>query len=144
MIELQHSITNVNQFADRLRYARLLRGLTQAKLAKACGLSQGAIANYESKSRQSAKGIFKLAEALQVSVHWLSEGTGPMEIAPPAPNEVSEYRPAHTVVVGRLPTWPFKRVSPQAYWGLSRRDRAVIENTVATLVEALLKKESAD
>src|SRR3546814_1186413 len=74
-----YSITFVNEFADRLRHARQLRGLTQAALARACGLSQGAIANYEEKSRRTAKEIFKLADALRVSHVWLSRGFGLME-----------------------------------------------------------------
>jgi len=144
VIALQHSITNVNQFADRLRYVRLLRGLTQAKLAKASGLSQGAIANYEGKSRHSAKGIFKLAEVLQVSAQWLSEGAGPMELPIRLSTEVSEYQSGNAVIVDRMPVWPFKSVSPQAYWRLSSQDRAIIEKTVATLVEGFLNKETAD
>src|SRR3546814_13056461 len=85
VISLSYSITFVNEFADRLRHARQLRGLTQAALARACGLSQGAIANYEGKSRRTAKEIFKLADALRVSPVWLSRGFGLMEPnAPPA------------------------------------------------------------
>ncbi|MFA7475844.1 MAG: helix-turn-helix transcriptional regulator, partial [Castellaniella sp.] len=34
-------------FAERLRHARLLRGLSQETLARACGLSQSAISSYE-------------------------------------------------------------------------------------------------
>ncbi len=79
VIELNRSITNVNIFAERLRRTRTLRGLSQAALASACGVSQSAIANYENGSRKIAKNIFLLAEILNVNPIWLSQGTGPME-----------------------------------------------------------------
>src|SRR3546814_8331452 len=59
------SITKVKTFATRLLRARHARGLSQKALARATGLSQSAIASYENGTRKSAKGIFKLAEALQ-------------------------------------------------------------------------------
>jgi|GEM_PF-184353 len=133
VIELAYSITIVNKFADRLRYARQLRGLTQASLAKACGLSQGAIANYEGKNRQTAKEIFKLADALLVNPLWLSQGTGPMErVAPtavaPSGNQVSDTVPA---------SWPFGSIPPEHFWTLSGSQRELIEKTVATLITSL-------
>lgn len=141
VIGLHRSITIVNHFADRLRHARRLRGLSQAELARACGLSQGAIANYESKTRQSAKGIFQLAQALQVSAAWLSMGTGPMETPDEAMASQATYqlsdkalRRKHTEV------WPFTSVSADDYWSLPKEERAVIETTLASLIRSLRNK----
>src|SRR5690606_37191758 len=96
-------ITNVNTFGNRLRYARSLRRLTQAELARACGLSQGAIGNYEADSRRSAKEIFRIAEALDVSAAWLAMGTGPMEVQEPA--RVAEGQPSQKGPSDRLADW---------------------------------------
>jgi transcriptional regulator with XRE-family HTH domain len=70
----------VKTFSDRLRYARRLRGITQKALARAGGLSQSAIASYESGQRQSSRALFKLASALKVSPNWLDTGRGAMDV----------------------------------------------------------------
>lgn len=128
----------MNSFAERLFYARTLRGLSQACLAKACQLSQGAIGNYERGMRQSAKRVFKIAEVLQVNAQWLSEGTGPMDLSStPALSryELTDPRPSQHVSV-----WPFQDISPDDYWSLARDDRATVEQTVIALVASLRKK----
>jgi transcriptional regulator with XRE-family HTH domain len=139
VFELNRSITFVNQFSDRLRHARKLRGLSQAALARACGLSQGAIANYESKSRRNAKEIFRLAEALQVNALWLALGTGPMD-APEEP-ETSTHSTFALAESGAhrnsLSGWPFHKIAPETFWRLSAKDRALIEDAVASLIVSL-------
>jgi transcriptional regulator with XRE-family HTH domain len=70
----------VKTFSDRLRYARRLRGITQKALARAGGLSQSAIASYESGQRQSSRAVFKLASALKVNPNWLDTGRGAMDV----------------------------------------------------------------
>jgi len=122
----------VNKFAERLRHARNLRNLTQAEVAAACGLSQGAIANYESGSRAAPKDIFGLADALRVSAFWLLHGKGDMEPVAAGPIRVAEPEPARAAR-----TWPFERVTPQTYWDLSAHDRQLVENTVLTLIASL-------
>lgn len=119
-------------FAERLRYARNLRSLTQAGLAAACGLSQGAIANYEGGSRAAPKDIFGLASALQVNALWLRHGKGEMELVSAGPARIAEPTPA-----GHTPSWPFERLAPDTYWALSPHDRRLIENTVLTLIASL-------
>lgn len=140
VIELTHSITNVNNFADRLRHARLLRGFTQARLAKASGLSQSAVANYEAGIRQTAKEIFRLAGALRVSAIWLKEGDGSMESLPASLPALSSYRVTDQSPTQPAAAWPFQRISPDEYWALSLEDRTLIENTVAPLVASLGRK----
>lgn len=139
MVELNHSITIVNNFAERLRYIRQLRKLTQATLAKACGLSQGAVANYESGTRHSAREIFKLAGVLHVNALWLSSGRGSMEPSETLPNPSSYH------VADKLPAqpgdWPFPNVPPAVYRALSHDDRALVENLVNTLAAAQRRKQ---
>lgn len=140
MVELNRSITNVKNFADRLRYARTLRGLSQAALAQACGLSQGAIANYESNARQSAKEIFRIAEVLNVNPVWLGMGSGPMEPIDSLPETQATYRLAEAEKPRATGLWPFGLVSAEDYWALAHSDRIIVEKMVATLVKSLQNK----
>ena len=64
--------------AERLRYARELKGWKQAQLAVAADVSQGTIGNIESGARQSRGSLPKIARALGVSHDWLAEGEGEM------------------------------------------------------------------
>lgn len=139
MIGFDNSITFVSKFADRLRQARLLRGYTQAALARACGLSQGAIANYESKSRKTAKDVFKLADVLRVNPIWLVQGVGPME-PPPAPASLpspSGARLSEKAAGRSNDRWPFAGIPADRFWALPEHDRKLIENTVSTLIDSL-------
>ena len=59
-------------FAERLKAARLLRGLTQAELASRAGLPPTSIAHFESGSRKpSFDTLRRLAAALDVSTDYL-------------------------------------------------------------------------
>ena len=129
----------MNTFADRLRFARRLRGLTQAQLARTCQISQGAIANYESNTRHFPRAIFQLAAALRISAQWLAEGTGPMEYEAPA-LAGSRYGLADGNPAPPVLDWPFKDISPEIYWSLSQADRELVENTIAGLIASLIQK----
>ena len=60
-------------FADHIRNARNEAGMTQAALAKACGLDAAQISHYESGERSpSAENLFVLANALNCSVDRLA------------------------------------------------------------------------
>jgi transcriptional regulator with XRE-family HTH domain len=142
VIELNRSITNVNHFADRLRKARNLRGMSQSALAQACGLSQGAIANYENKTRQTAKGIFQLAEALQVNPIWLAQGIGPMELTGNADATRSTYRLSDPVAAGQQGLWPFRSISPDVYWSLHVNERDIVEATLTSLIKSFQEKST--
>jgi transcriptional regulator with XRE-family HTH domain len=138
VIELNRSITFVNLFAERLRHIRALRGMSQSALARACGLSQSAIANYENGSRKSAKDIFKLSEALDVNPVWLALGTGPIEALPHAASAV--HRVTDAVPAHGLAPWPFSDTPPEVYWSLTDDERAVVETTLCSLIKSLGKK----
>lgn len=63
---------------DRLREARELAGLTQAKLAEKSGISQQQIAKIEVGKTKKTTYITYLAKILAVSPDWLAEERGPM------------------------------------------------------------------
>lgn len=139
VVSLHRSITNVNLFSDRLRYARRQRGLNQQELAQACGLSQGAISNYENGSRKSAKDLVALAQVLRVNAAWLAYGTGPMEADE---SGLSRNRISQPMAIMRgLPSgWPFTGISADEYWALSHAERAIIEDTVISLTQSFQRK----
>ncbi|HLU78721.1 MAG TPA: helix-turn-helix transcriptional regulator [Burkholderiaceae bacterium] len=134
MILLAGSITFVNTFGDRLRYARTLRKLSQAELAQACGVSQGTIGNYESGRRTRPQNIFRLAEVLEVSPAWLAMNTGPMELSSPS---VFAEPPAPMVST----VWPLPGIDPARIWALSAQKREVLTQAVAGML-ALLEEQS--
>jgi len=122
----------VNTFGDRLRQARTLRRLTQKELAQACGLSQGAIGNYESNSRRQAKEVFRIAEVLDVEPAWLAMGTGPMERQEP-------HHVAEATSPRRNAAWPFPGLDPERVWALAPEQREALTTALAGMVEAIEK-----
>lgn len=117
----------MDTFAERLRKARIQRGLSQAQLARACGLSQSAISSYENGSRQSPKKLLNLAQTLDVDIYWLSRGDGTPNRQPdPGIPHHEHYLP-----------WPFASIEPEQYWSLSIRDRQTVETTLLALIQTL-------
>lgn len=128
----------VENFSDRLRRIRTERQLSQAELARASGLSQGAISSYETGSRKSTTGIVDLAKALKVNPVWLLTGEGPVE--PVAFRDSSYTLPAQLKDVTQpdvAATWPFKSIPPADYWTLPESSRRVIEETVAAMIRTM-------
>ena len=121
----------MNTFAERLRIARESRKLKQPQLAKAAGLSQSAISNYETQRRTSSRGILKLAAALKVNPVWLAEGIGPMELS--TPNSVLEGETAERQ--NKESQWPFVNVLPGLYFGLSREQQLMIEDMILAMAK---------
>ncbi len=58
---------------DRLKRARIARGLTQESLAEAAGCGQSIVGNLESGEQRSSKWIPNVAAALNVPAHWLTD-----------------------------------------------------------------------
>ena len=127
---IEGPITFVKTFGDRLRHARKLRKLSQKELARACGLSQGAIGNYESNSRRSPKDVFRLADVLAVEPAWLAMGTGPIERT--STKSVSEEPSASL-----SHPWPFPEIDPQRIWALPAKQRDVLANAISSLLEVM-------
>lgn len=137
VIRLSCPITRVKKLADRLRYARKLRGLSQKQLAIASGVSQSAIANYETQARRQPKFIFQLAEALAVNPLWLLNGQGAMEPVGSATLALPAYVLAEHPIDGTPVLWPFASVSPARYWALPPGRRKMVEKAFASLVASL-------
>lgn len=68
-------------FAERLIYARKLRGLSQSELSFRADMKPSTLGNLEQGTSQSARKLVQLAEALRVRPEWLASGTLPMETA---------------------------------------------------------------
>lgn len=65
----------LNSIGDRIRHARKSAGLNQAALAARVGVTQPAVANWESGVHDPRRMMLaKLGEALSVSLEWLAEG----------------------------------------------------------------------
>lgn len=127
-------------FAERLRLARELRGLTQAQLASACGVAQSTVANYENGLRRSARDPLALASALEVSPHWLIEGVGTMEPSPL--REPGPHSPAEAYASARISDWPFLSIAPEIFWSLKPAERELVENTMVALITSIRQTTS--
>lgn len=68
----------MNTVSERLKYALLVRDISQAELARKVGVTRGAISNLINKVSQglSAENALKIAEALEVDPYWLVFGRG--------------------------------------------------------------------
>lgn len=95
-----------------------MRGYTQHFLGIAAGLSQSAIASYESGRRHSSRASRQLARALQVNLDWLETGKGPRDC-----NTLQEPEAAWP---SRRPGWEF----------LHQRDQAILEMLIQRFIEA--------
>lgn len=118
----------MNTFAQRLLYARQLRGYTQSKLALLCGMSQSTIASYESGTRLHARNLLNLAKILRVNPTWLDQGTGTM------------FSALQETTHHYSQTWPFIHIKPDDLNQLSEQQR----QTVETVIQALLESWSAE
>lgn len=65
---------------DRVKWARIQRGLSQTELAGRAGVSQGTIGNIESGARKKPRELLSLARALNASAAWLETGRGDWEV----------------------------------------------------------------
>lgn len=127
----------MNTFAKRLKDTRKERKLSQAKLARLCGVSQSAIANYEAQTRSNPKDVFRLADALGVSAHWLARGTLPKEPLLYVFVEQNKLDTVEPSATEGIYAWPFKTVSPTEVESLAPNDRRVIEDTMRAMLERM-------
>lgn len=130
----------MNTFAKRLRETRNARRLTQGDLARLCGLSQGAIANYEGRSRANPKDIFRIADVLGVRAEWLAKGVLPREPLVHV-NPLAEPGISEPSAQGGVYTWPFTTVSPAQIWALEPEERQVIDNTLSALLQGMQSRK---
>ena len=73
---LPNRVNDLKTVGERLNHARRLRNMTQGHLAEKSRVSQTLISNLERGDQSSSKFLVDLANALSVSVNWLSSGKG--------------------------------------------------------------------
>lgn len=98
VMQENEQITGVSTFAERLKSARESAGFaSQAALARAAGLSPGAIGNWEAGTRHQPRDILSLAKVLGVSPDWLAGNAGNAQtlVAQSAPvaHDMSQLQP---------------------------------------------------
>jgi len=88
---------------ERIREARLAKGLGQRGLAEASGVSQGHISHAESGKRQELGPtvLGALARALEVSPEWLLTGEGP-RVRYAASTDADDPYPARAAAIVRM------------------------------------------
>lgn len=66
----------MNDLADRIRRARRIRGMSQARLAKYLGVTTSAVGHWERPEghRPSLENLVEIAKHLSVSIEWLALG----------------------------------------------------------------------
>ena len=73
---------------ERMRIARLEKGVSQTELAKKVGISQPAITALEKRKSPTSGYAHQIAECLNVNVKWLVTGAGPMDRDESSPVQV--------------------------------------------------------
>lgn len=137
--------------SDRIRFLRKKYGLSQQQLAQAIGVSQSAIAHYESNTRLNPKKILEIAEVFNVNPHWLAQGKGaPGNVLYTNATSALQLQ-THDSAIGCVTkdtyqnnsaSWPFKRLSSDRYWKLSEEERLVIEETALSLTSSFEQRRS--
>jgi len=70
-----------NSFANRVKRARLLKGLTQNEVAKKLKLRVSTVANWETQIAEPfPRNLAALAKLLDVSIEWLASGDTPANL----------------------------------------------------------------
>lgn len=137
--------------SDRIRFLRKKYGLSQQQLAQAIGVSQSAIAHYESNTRLNPKKILEIAEVFNVNPHWLAQGKGAPGNALYTNATNALQLQTHDSAIGCVTkdtyqnnsaSWPFKRLSSDRYWKLSEEERLVIEETALSLTSSFEQRRS--
>ena len=113
---------------ERLQKARLAKGLTQAQLARAIGVSMSSIAMVETGLRGQPRKLRAMAALLGVSADWLETGEGdPYEVA-----------------VERSTAWPLERLKESTWRSLTERQKALLEDVMMTKLRELQAEAQDD
>lgn len=93
----------MNTLADRLREAMAASGISQAELARACGVKPPSVNGWLSQKAKFLRGenLLKAANALGVRSSWLADGLGPMAqdvVSPALPAAATQHSAALTTL----------------------------------------------
>lgn len=97
-------------FGDRVREARLAKGLTQKAVADETGAAESTVASWELQSRLPRRArLVRLAHLLGKTVTWLLEGDGPTrrERLEKAAAEIDDVR---ALLLKKTATWEGRRL----------------------------------
>lgn len=106
-----------NALGSRIRARRDAVGLTQEKLARICGVSRAAVAQWESGvTRPSLDNLIKAAEALSVWLSWLTTGDQSLPDTPnpfvdPAVSRATAQSGIAMIDLARAEQWDLLRAS---------------------------------
>ena len=90
-----------DSFENRLRRARLLRGLSSSEFATQAKKARGSVYQWEAGRIPTMRTLRDLAGALGVNLAWLIGGEGPMDTSPTttegpvAAGPSDSFNPAH-------------------------------------------------
>ena len=99
-MELSEPNKSARLIGERIRQARKSRGFSQVDLARRIGVSQPAIANWESGVHDPRRlTLAKLADALEAPLDWLAAGDRSMAESDKHPAAAYIRRPLHHVPV---------------------------------------------
>lgn len=73
---------NLPKLADRLKYLRRLKDLTQKDLADIAGTTQQAIQQAEAGKAQNPRYLHRISLELGISFEWLAMNISPEEVSP--------------------------------------------------------------
>ncbi len=82
---------NYDTFGERIKSTRKRIDISQAELAKGCGIPQGTISRIELGNQESSKFIFTMADILHCDARWLATGEGGPKFTVPYGMSISEF-----------------------------------------------------
>jgi transcriptional regulator with XRE-family HTH domain len=100
----------MNTLSERLKKAMQSRGISQAKLAEAAGMSQPSIWKIASGKSQTSKKIVDIARVLGVSPEWLANGSGGMS------NTLSPTESSSNHLITDMSAIPYNDVRTVRIW----------------------------
>lgn len=119
-----------------IRRLRRERGMTQQELAKAVGVSQASLANWEvGKTRPRSGSVERLADALGVAMRDLADGPGRGAGADAVGRNVRWYRERRGMTQGELADKA--GVSPSAVSNCERGKSTPLAGTLGAVAKAL-------
>lgn len=123
--------------AQRLKFARKLRGLNQVQLAGKAGVATGTVGNIEAGTRGIQGSALKLAKALAVDPNWLADGEG--EAPTPAKAAPTPKPSSAPMAQAETTSAPTLAQALEALSSTFARTPEGTRNTVATLVASAIK-----